>query len=247
MESDVTLAHDVGSRFMGHLKRARLVRGMTQAQLAKAAGLPQSAISHFESGRRLPSLKNFAALCNALGVQAGSLLFAVDAGGRKEDAPTRVKLFTSARGDVCEALVDGEVATFEVDASSETQALRCELAALRARVESAERQMRLHIEQQLRGLHLSVTALQRQSLQPPQVPTTPDAEVLRRLEIAEHESLDANARVSGLLDRIVALEEAEVARKNAKRDAEVAGRRARELQVELVDAWATAAAESNEE
>ncbi len=56
------------------LRSARLRREMSQAELAEKAGLVPSWISHFEAGRRLPSLEVFRKLCIALGVTADSLL-----------------------------------------------------------------------------------------------------------------------------------------------------------------------------
>ena len=49
------------------LKLARRLARMTQAQLAAAAGLPQSAVSSFEKGRRTPGLDQLARLVTASG------------------------------------------------------------------------------------------------------------------------------------------------------------------------------------
>lgn len=49
------------------LKSIREQEGHTQATLAKATGISAMHISHFECGRRLPSLENFRALMLALG------------------------------------------------------------------------------------------------------------------------------------------------------------------------------------
>lgn len=61
-------------RFGRNLADIRRQEGFTQATLAKKAGLTGMAISHFECGRRLPSLENFAQLLSALGDYAGGLL-----------------------------------------------------------------------------------------------------------------------------------------------------------------------------
>ena len=50
------------------LKALRTSRGLSQKQLAEAAGLSQNAISQWESGAREPSWSNVLALANALGV-----------------------------------------------------------------------------------------------------------------------------------------------------------------------------------
>jgi transcriptional regulator with XRE-family HTH domain len=43
--------------------------------LATKAGLEPTHLSHFEAGRRVPSLHNFVQIVNALGVSADELLF----------------------------------------------------------------------------------------------------------------------------------------------------------------------------
>jgi len=60
--------------FAESLRRNRKWAGLTQDQLGTMCGLPGQQISHFESGRRAPSLKNFCALCNALRVMPEELL-----------------------------------------------------------------------------------------------------------------------------------------------------------------------------
>ena len=53
---------------------SRANNGMTQAELAKAAGLQPAAVSHFETGHRLPSAANLRKLCRALDCSADYLL-----------------------------------------------------------------------------------------------------------------------------------------------------------------------------
>jgi transcriptional regulator with XRE-family HTH domain len=60
--------------FQHKLRRLRESRGMTQRELADKAGLAASQISNFECGERVPSLKNFCAICNALICEPGHLL-----------------------------------------------------------------------------------------------------------------------------------------------------------------------------
>lgn len=60
------------------LKVARGLRRMTARELAQRSGLTPMAISHFECGRRAPSLRNLARLADALGVSTDFLL------GRKD-------------------------------------------------------------------------------------------------------------------------------------------------------------------
>lgn len=60
--------------FPERLKFAREMRKMNQEQLAEAARLQSSAISHFETGKRKPSFDNLKKLADALGVTTDYLL-----------------------------------------------------------------------------------------------------------------------------------------------------------------------------
>ena len=54
------------------------LRRMSQAELAKAAGLPASSIAHFEGGTRKPSFDSVGKLATALNVTTDYLLGRVD-------------------------------------------------------------------------------------------------------------------------------------------------------------------------
>lgn len=60
--------------FKERLRKARDLRGFSQAQLATKAGLPPASVSHFESGPRKPSFDNLKALASALDVTTDYLL-----------------------------------------------------------------------------------------------------------------------------------------------------------------------------
>jgi transcriptional regulator with XRE-family HTH domain len=60
--------------FPEKLVTARKMMGMTQAELAKMAGLKNTSISKFENGEREPSLSNFRKIATALRVSADYLL-----------------------------------------------------------------------------------------------------------------------------------------------------------------------------
>ena len=60
--------------FCNRLKQLRTAKGMTQAQLEKAADLPATLIAHYETGERGPGLQNIKALCKGLGCTATDLL-----------------------------------------------------------------------------------------------------------------------------------------------------------------------------
>lgn len=77
--------------FGDKLRKTREDKGLSQAELAEKAGLQPSAISHFESGRRSPSLDNLRRLADALSVAIDYLL------GRQSDpiaaGPVAERLF----------------------------------------------------------------------------------------------------------------------------------------------------------
>lgn len=60
--------------FGGRLVEAREKRGLSQAELARLAGLQPAAIGHFERERRKPSFANVRALAKALNVSSDYLL-----------------------------------------------------------------------------------------------------------------------------------------------------------------------------
>lgn len=67
---DVTESMTFGQR----LRYVRSRRRMTQRALAKLVGQPESAISHYECGRREPRLATLCGLCRALRCSADVLL-----------------------------------------------------------------------------------------------------------------------------------------------------------------------------
>lgn len=56
------------------VRKIRLQRGLTQAQLAERAGLSVDAVNRIESGRRNPNLNTIERLADALGIGAADLL-----------------------------------------------------------------------------------------------------------------------------------------------------------------------------
>ena len=65
--------------FSKRLKSARLLRDLTQAELASDSNLPPTSIAHFESGSRKPSFDTLRRLATTLDVSTDFLL------GRSED------------------------------------------------------------------------------------------------------------------------------------------------------------------
>lgn len=57
------------------IRRLRLKRGMTQEQLAEAAGVGVTHISHIETGNSIPSLQVLIDIINSLDCSADDLLF----------------------------------------------------------------------------------------------------------------------------------------------------------------------------
>ena len=70
VNNESTLMADI---FSERLKAVRERRGMSQADLAKKAGLQPTAISHFETGTRSPSFDNLRKLTDALNVSTDYL------------------------------------------------------------------------------------------------------------------------------------------------------------------------------
>jgi transcriptional regulator with XRE-family HTH domain len=61
------------------LRQARKTRGLTLEVLAETVGLTPGALSHIESGRRLPDPKNAVRIAEALGLPVDDVLQALDA------------------------------------------------------------------------------------------------------------------------------------------------------------------------
>ncbi|HEY1687349.1 MAG TPA: helix-turn-helix transcriptional regulator [Solirubrobacteraceae bacterium] len=61
-------------RFGPVLKRVRIEHGLTQEELADAAGLHRTEISLLERNRRKPLLETIVAVCRGLGITPGELL-----------------------------------------------------------------------------------------------------------------------------------------------------------------------------
>ena len=60
------------------IARARVHRGLTQEDLALEVGCAGITISLYETGRRVPDLARFVALCRALGTCPSLLMMALD-------------------------------------------------------------------------------------------------------------------------------------------------------------------------
>lgn len=63
------------------LRDARLLRKLSQSELANRSGFEPSAISHFENGQRLPSAPNLIRLCRALAVSSDHIIGLVNPRG----------------------------------------------------------------------------------------------------------------------------------------------------------------------
>lgn len=65
---------DVGRRFREQLRFYRDRRRLTQTELGNRSGIAPAAISHFETGQRVPSLESLVKLADALDVPVDALL-----------------------------------------------------------------------------------------------------------------------------------------------------------------------------
>jgi transcriptional regulator with XRE-family HTH domain len=68
------MSSDISSYLAKNVSQLRGQKALTQSQLAKAAGLPRSTVTHIESGAANPSLSNLLALAGALQVNVEELL-----------------------------------------------------------------------------------------------------------------------------------------------------------------------------
>lgn len=64
--------------FPARLRETRNLRGLDQVELGELASIPATSISHFESGKRKPSLDNLRKLADALQVSIDYLLGRTD-------------------------------------------------------------------------------------------------------------------------------------------------------------------------
>ena len=62
------------------LRRERLAAGLTQEQLAHAAGVDRTYISMLENGKGSPTLDTLFKLCEAIGVAASAIVAEVERG-----------------------------------------------------------------------------------------------------------------------------------------------------------------------
>lgn len=67
-------AKDIDRRLQDVLAECRSERSLTQVQLAKKLGKPQSFISKYETGERKLTVGDFLAVCKALAIDPGQLL-----------------------------------------------------------------------------------------------------------------------------------------------------------------------------
>ncbi|MBI3864172.1 MAG: helix-turn-helix transcriptional regulator [Planctomycetia bacterium] len=65
---------ELGHAFRESLKKLREIRNLTQSELGERAGIAAAAVSHFETGQRVPSLDSLVRLADALGVSVDELL-----------------------------------------------------------------------------------------------------------------------------------------------------------------------------
>ncbi len=77
------MSKSTAARFADNLKRARARSGLSQTQLANAAGISHSEIYRLEAGTREPRLGTLLNLGNALGIEGADLIEGLG------DPPTR--------------------------------------------------------------------------------------------------------------------------------------------------------------
>lgn len=72
------LSSPYSKKFSERLREARELRQLSQGQLADRSGFQASAISHFETGTRMPSFANLRRLADTLNVTTDYLLCRVN-------------------------------------------------------------------------------------------------------------------------------------------------------------------------
>lgn len=99
MDAPENLAHN--------LRQLRELRGYTQHQLAKLAGVPRPTLGHLESGAGNPTLTVLVRIASALGVTVDELIAAPRASARRytaEELPSRVRAGVTVRQLVPDAI-----------------------------------------------------------------------------------------------------------------------------------------------
>ena len=92
------------------LKALRLQAGLTQAQLAKAAGIKQNAFTFYENDKKVPSAPRLAAIANALHTTVEELL---------DKAPTKSVQDRRVHGNSAAALIQKIALTLDEGAQME--------------------------------------------------------------------------------------------------------------------------------
>lgn len=78
------MTDDTAARFADNLRRARAASGLSQTQLAQAAGISHSEVYRLEAGTREPRLGTLIKLGSAMGIDGADLL---DGLGRNNSKP----------------------------------------------------------------------------------------------------------------------------------------------------------------
>lgn len=68
------------NRLIGQLSEARRSSGITQAELARRLGRPQSYVSKYEHGERRLDVLEFMVITRALGLKASSIIAVIEEG-----------------------------------------------------------------------------------------------------------------------------------------------------------------------
>src|SRR5438045_2285249 len=86
--------HDPSDHLADNVKALRTARGLSQQQIAKAAGIPRATWTHLESGAANPTLAVLIKVANALQIRVDELLAAPRTPARHlraDELPVRVK------------------------------------------------------------------------------------------------------------------------------------------------------------
>lgn len=87
MAPDQKFREDLKLRFGQWLRRAILIRGMTQSEFARAVNLPRDSISTYILGKTLPSAPSAKRIADFLGVDVEDLLFTPKNANQEPERP----------------------------------------------------------------------------------------------------------------------------------------------------------------
>lgn len=127
--------------FSDQLRKARILRGLTQIQLSKLAGIAKSTISMYENGNREPDFETAELLADILNVPLGSLISA-DVTVPSNAHAVRIPVFASVPAGIpleaVEDIVDFEEISSDLAKQGDFFALRVKGDSMEPRIREGD-------------------------------------------------------------------------------------------------------------